>query len=75
MPTKHLICPESGVLVAIGADELEDMLADLRRLKEIMAPLTKYGLALKYVEFAGEEHITVVPALVSRAISFSLRTS
>lgn len=63
------------VLVAIGADELEDMLADSRRLKEIMAPLTKYGLALEYVEFAGEEHITVVPALVSRAISFSLRTS
>lgn len=60
------------LLIGIGADELDDMVADSRKMAALLAPLAANGLTFKHAEFAGEEHMTVLPALVSRTIGFSL---
>jgi len=60
------------LLIGIGGDELDDMLADSRRMAALLPSLVARGLEFQYAEFAGEEHMTVLPALVSRTIGFSL---
>ncbi len=61
------------LLIGIGGDELDDMLEGSRAMFSILEPLFKQGLDLRYVEFDGEEHVSVLPAILSRAISFSLK--
>ncbi|MCF3639303.1 hypothetical protein LXM94_04915 [Rhizobium sp. TRM95111] len=60
------------LLIGIGADEHEDMLAGAREMASLLAPSAGRGLSVQHVEFHGEEHVSVLPALLSRVVSFSL---
>jgi uncharacterized protein len=60
------------LFIGVGADEQPDMVAGAERMAQILAPLAARGLALSHQAFAGEEHITVLPGLVSRSFSLSL---
>ncbi|WP_407977301.1 alpha/beta hydrolase [Brucella pseudogrignonensis] len=61
------------LLIGIGGDELDDMLDGSRAMSSILEPLFKQGLDLRYVEFDGEEHVSVLPAMLSRTVTFSLK--
>lgn len=63
---------DKRLLIGIGGDELDDMLEGSRAMSSILAPLSTRGLDLRYVEFDGEEHISVLPAILSRTVGFSL---
>jgi predicted alpha/beta superfamily hydrolase len=60
------------LMIGIGAAELEDMVAGSRAMAALLSPLVARGLTFRHVEFEGEEHITVLPALISRLVGFSL---
>jgi len=60
------------LFIGIGANEWEDMVADSKTMADRLSALEENGLTVRYQQFAGEEHITVLPALISRAIGFSL---
>ncbi|QKV20479.1 alpha/beta hydrolase [Oricola thermophila] len=60
------------LFIGIGANEWEDMVADAKTMADRLSVLEDRGLTVRYQQFAGEEHITVLPALISRAVSFSL---
>jgi predicted alpha/beta superfamily hydrolase len=36
--------------------------------------LTPHGLQVTYCQFEGENHVSVIPALVSRALRFAMAT-
>ena len=48
------------------------MLDNARELSGRLASLDRFGLRMTYTEFEGEDHGTVVPAALSRAVSFAL---
>ncbi|THF82767.1 alpha/beta hydrolase [Cohnella fermenti] len=54
------------LLLAIGAEELEDMLEGVELVAERAAPLVGEGFGLEKVLFPGEEHTSVLPSLLSR---------
>lgn len=56
--------------VGFGADELSDMLEDGRAMAERLRAIPDFGF--RYLEVDGEEHISVLPALLSRLVSFAL---
>lgn len=61
------------LMIGIGANELGDMVAGSRAMAALMSPLSSRGLEFRHIEFDEEEHITVLPALISRTVGFSLR--
>lgn len=58
------------LLLTIGAEELEDMVADSEALIERLRPLSKFRAS--FVKFAEEEHTSVLPAALSRVVKFAL---
>lgn len=64
----------------ITAGELEQhhpsrMVENACGLAERLSVLAERGLRVEYCEFAGESHISVLPALISRAVRFALVTA
>ena len=58
------------VLLTIGADELPDMLEGAEETARRLEPLTGAGLTLDWVAFDGEEHVSVLPCMLSRLPRF-----
>ncbi|UED69086.1 MULTISPECIES: alpha/beta hydrolase [Brevibacillus] len=58
------------LLLTIGADELEDMLEGAEEVAAGMATLAEQGLHLEWIKFTGEDHVTVLPAMLSRLPRF-----
>lgn len=60
------------LFIGVGAEELDHMVAEAGQMAGALAPAQEAGLALGHQEFAGEEHITVLPALISRSVRLAL---
>lgn len=60
------------LFIGVGADEPPGMVDGAARVAAILAPLAGHGFALSHQAFAGEEHITVLPSLISRSLRLSL---
>lgn len=60
------------LFIGVGGHELPDMVAGAEAVYDALAPLAARGLTIDHAEFADEEHTSVIPALVSRAITLSL---
>lgn len=60
------------LFIGVGGHELPDMVAGAEAVHTALAPLAARGLALDQAVFADEEHTSVIPALVSRAVTLSL---
>ncbi len=60
------------LFIGVGENEQPDMVAGAGEMAALLAPLTAQGLTLSHQTFAAEEHITVLPALISRAFALSL---
>ncbi|ELK42002.1 alpha/beta hydrolase [Brevibacillus agri] len=58
------------LLLTIGADELEDMLEGAEEVARGLSPLKEQGLRLEWIKFAREDHVTVLPAMLSRLPRF-----
>lgn len=56
--------------IGFGGDELDDMLEDGRAMAGHLRAIPNFDF--RYVEVDGEEHITVLPALLSRLVTFAL---
>ncbi|WNS44627.1 alpha/beta hydrolase-fold protein [Paenibacillus sp. MMS20-IR301] len=63
---------ERKLMITIGADELEQMVEDAAKLPGLLSPLAGQGLQVSYYEFAGESHVSVLPAALSRLLRFAL---
>lgn len=61
------------VFVGAGGDEPSGMVEGAARVAGILAPLEAQGLAVSHQTFAGEFHISVLPALISRSLRLALR--
>lgn len=70
------VYPSAGLqrklMITIGAEELEHMVEDAAKLPGLLAPLTGQGLSINFCEFAGESHVSVLPAALSRLLRFAL---
>lgn len=68
----HFATLATGPRLAIGfgRSELDDMLADGRALSGLLQTIA--DLDFTYLEFEGEEHISVLPAILGRLPAFSL---
>ncbi|HMQ92287.1 MAG TPA: alpha/beta hydrolase-fold protein [Amaricoccus sp.] len=62
-----------SLFIGVGAEELPDMVVGAGRMAEILAPLSERGLSVSHQAFAGSEHITVLPSLISRSFSLALQ--
>lgn len=60
------------LFIGVGADELPDMVADAGHIAAILAPLADRDFAISHESFAHEEHVSVLPVLVSRSLGLSL---
>ncbi|AIQ59398.1 alpha/beta hydrolase [Paenibacillus borealis] len=60
------------LMITIGAEELEHMVEDAAKLPGLLAPLAEHGLQTSLNEFAGESHVSVLPAALSRLLRFAL---
>ncbi|WP_150275726.1 alpha/beta hydrolase [Paenibacillus tepidiphilus] len=60
------------LLITIGAEELEHMVADAELLPDKLAPLASSGLAVAMAKFPEEGHVSVLPAALSRLLRFAL---
>lgn len=60
------------LMITVGADELEHMVEDAGKLPGLLAPLAGHGLQTSLNEFAGESHVSVLPAALSRLLRFAL---
>lgn len=58
------------LLLAIGANELEDMLEGAEKVAEGLRPLAQRNVYMKHVKFADEEHVSVLPAILGRIPRF-----
>lgn len=58
------------VLLGVGSDELEHMVADSENMAATLSAMTNTVL----FKIEGEEHISVLPAFISRTIAFALST-
>lgn len=68
-PAKAL---QRKLLITIGADELEHMVEDAGKLPGRLVSLAEHGLQTSLNEFAGESHVSVLPAALSRLLRFAL---
>lgn len=60
------------LLITIGADELDYMVKDAEQLAESLEPLAACGFHSEMVKFADENHVSVLPAALSRLLKFTL---
>jgi predicted alpha/beta superfamily hydrolase len=60
------------LLLTIGAEELADMVEDAERLAEELQPLVKKGFYAELAKFPEENHVSVLPAAISRVLKFAL---
>lgn len=60
------------LLITIGADELGHMVNDAEKLPLLLEPLTGQGLEVSLAKFSGENHVSVLPAALSRLLRFAL---
>lgn len=60
------------LLITIGAEELEHMVEDAEKVYDLLKPLDGQGLSASLVKFAGESHVSVLPAALSRLLKFAL---
>lgn len=58
------------LLLTIGAEELEDMLKGAGEIAKGLSPLVDKGLHLEWIKFTGEDHVSVLPATLSRLPRF-----
>ncbi|WP_370199583.1 alpha/beta hydrolase [Bradyrhizobium elkanii] len=65
-----MIRPGKRLLIAVGSDEPIDMLEDARRTAGILGAAPQ--LSTCSIEFQGEDHISVIPILISRSVRFIL---
>ncbi len=70
----------TDVRVLIAAGELEDghhsgMNGNAREQAGRLAALASYGVRSEYREFAGEDHLSVLPVLISHGLRFASMTS
>jgi predicted alpha/beta superfamily hydrolase len=63
---------DRSLLIAFGADELPEMVADPKALFERIKPLAGHGLHLQLSEIAHEEHVSVAPVAFNRLMRFAL---
>lgn len=65
---------EARLLVTIGAEELLHMVEDAAALVDRLQALRRHDAAwtAELVRFAGEEHVSVLPAALSRTVRFAL---
>ncbi|MDQ0176587.1 alpha/beta hydrolase [Bacillus chungangensis] len=61
---------QRNLLLTIGANELPDMLDGVEQMAERMQPLSEKGIQTESVKFAGEDHVSVLPAILSRIPRF-----
>ncbi|WP_151734611.1 alpha/beta hydrolase [Paenibacillus tengchongensis] len=66
------LSPKPKLLITVGAEELEHMVADAELLPERLAPLASAGLEVKLAKFPEEGHVSVLPAALSRLLRFAL---
>lgn len=59
-----------NLLLTIGANELPDMLDGAEQMAERMQPLSEKSIQTESVKFAGEDHVSVLPAILSRIPRF-----
>jgi len=56
------------VLLIVGSNELDHMVKDSKQLYERMKREVNDGIVVQYVELEQEEHVSVIPAAISRAV-------
>jgi len=62
------------VMLIVGAEELDHMIEDSRKLYERMKQDADSGTVVQYMELEQEEHVSVIPAAISRAVKGILTT-
>lgn len=60
------------LLITIGTDELDHMVEDAGKLPVLLEPLAGQGLEVSLARFSGENHVSVLPAALSRLLKFAL---
>lgn len=60
------------LLITVGADELAHMVGDAVQLAERLGGLSVHGLHTSLTVFADENHVSVLPATVSRLLRYAL---
>lgn len=63
---------DRSLLIAFGAEELPEMVADPKTLHQQLQPLTARGLRLQMKEVAEEEHVSVAIVAFNRLMRFAL---
>lgn len=59
-----------NLLLTIGANELPDMLDGAEQMAKRMQPLSEKSIQTESVKFADEDHVSVLPAILSRIPRF-----
>jgi len=73
--TYPLLNLQRNLLITIGGDELTHMVEDAEMLAARLEPLAGSGLQVSLVKFIEENHISVLPAALSRMLKFTLSKS
>lgn len=60
------------LMIGYGTQERDDIVEGSQTAIGLMAPLVARGLTFRAYAFEGEGHMSVLPALVSRAVGFAL---
>lgn len=63
------------LLLAVGGDELPDMVEDSEKLNGLLQPLQAHGLQLQFARIEGEDHITVAPPAFNRLLKLALKAT
>src|SRR5262249_22194676 len=56
----------------VGDRDAKHMVLDARRLSERLAPLGAHGTRVYFQSFEGEDHVSVLPAAISRAFRIAV---
>lgn len=59
---------KSEILITYGGEEVPDIISPAKQLAQRLSAREYQGLKLSLVQFPGEDHMSVVPASISRAI-------
>ncbi|MFX3636750.1 MAG: alpha/beta hydrolase [Candidatus Pristimantibacillus sp.] len=64
---------DARLFIGIGSEEKPHMVRDAEQLYTQLLPFNEQGLQLSFRKFEGEGHLTVIPSLISSALTFFLR--
>lgn len=64
--------PSASLLIGVGSDEVDEIVLGTRRLANRISETVSLPFRFRYEEIVGEEHVTVIPVLVTRMIRFWL---